>query len=193
MQKMNYWSDSAFTRYSRKIGTQLGSATAVYKTSKKYMTIKRQNLHSILNHYEISISCQVKWNIFKWNLTARCGQVNIHLSSIQNGLKKGDCFRICKVQETRREWKQTEHTILVYVDAGYLLDENIKYEGCTNPWCQVTQPNTLYCGASYLCVLTVELHVSLPAPRILRRLQQFWKICAPLIDIIKQNRNAQTL
>jgi hypothetical protein len=56
------------------------------------------------------------------------------------------------------------------------------HQRCTNSRHQVTQATTFWTVAPNICRFSVGnlLHITLPAPTILRWLLVFWRICAPL-------------
>ena len=56
-------------------------------------------------------------------------------------------------------------------------------QGCANPGIQVAVATKFSTVAPIICGFSAlnSLHVTLLAPRILRWLLEFWKICAPLL------------
>jgi len=66
--------------------------------------------------------------------------------------------------------------LLYYVSAGS------SEQGCTNPTHQVAKVIKLYTMAVNICASSERnlLHVTILVPKILRWLQDFWKICIPL-------------
>jgi len=71
--------------------------------------------------------------------------------------------------------------LFCYSDAEVVL--HLKRRGCTHPTSQIAQVTKFCMVAHNICGTSVWnlFHVTLLAPRILKWILNFWKICGPLL------------